>query len=458
MDNKFKTMKNKKLTLTEFKIEGLFGSRDICIPFNNPVKILIGENGLGKTTMLNALYYTITSQFHKLNSIDFEKISLTLSSGDVFEISKSDIALVSDEELLNPRVTNITSRLDKILTDDEKIELARAFQNQDNKTLAQTVDKYVRKVSPQFPSYSFLIRKSIQFMFEGTLAKLQELSTKLRQNLGTDIIYFPTYRRIEEDLKTLGLNEEKILREDRGLIHFGMEDVQTILDSNLLEIKNTAINGFSSLTGELLNQYVEELPKIPKKIQKKIESNILNIILDRVGENIKQTTKDEIIRLVDSKQIFQQQEKYRYLANFLVQLIKIYEEQEELDYLLKEFSEVCSKYLIGKRLVYNESKLTISTYDNIKDKPIDLKNLSSGEKQILSIFSKIYLESRNSKIVLFDEPELSLSIEWQRDLLTDILKSNKCDLLIVVTHSPFIFDNELDILAVDMNDYVHYNE
>jgi len=64
------------------------------------------------------------------------------------------------------------------------------------------------------------------------------------------------------------------------------------------------------------------------------------------------------------------------------------------------------------------------------------------------------LESSEEFILLFDEPELSLSIEWQKLLLPDILKSGKCRLLLAVTHSPFIFDNELDLNANDLDIFV----
>ena len=81
--------------------------------------------------------------------------------------------------------------------------------------------------------------------------------------------------------------------------------------------------------------------------------------------------------------------------------------------------------------------------------------LSSEEKQIISIFSKIYLSDRDKRfIVLFDEPELSLSMLWQKQLLPDIVNSNKCDFLLAVTHSPFIFDNELDKYAVGLSEYI----
>ena len=81
---------------------------------------------------------------------------------------------------------------------------------------------------------------------------------------------------------------------------------------------------------------------------------------------------------------------------------------------------------------------------------LNLQQLSSGEKQIVSLFSKIYLEDSLNSIIIIDEPELSLSLNWQKMLLPDIIQSNKCDLLVTVTHSPFIFDNEFDVFAKEM--------
>ena len=34
------------------------------------------------------------------------------------------------------------------------------------------------------------------------------------------------------------------------------------------------------------------------------------------------------------------------------------------------------------------------------------------------------------------------------------MKSEKCSLLVAVTHSPFIFDNEYDFLAQDMGECI----
>jgi hypothetical protein len=41
-----------------------------------------------------------------------------------------------------------------------------------------------------------------------------------------------------------------------------------------------------------------------------------------------------------------------------------------------------------------------------------------------------------------------------KQLLPDIIHSNKCAFLLSVTHSPFIFDNELDKYAIGMDTYI----
>ena len=60
--------------------------------------------------------------------------------------------------------------------------------------------------------------------------------------------------------------------------------------------------------------------------------------------------------------------------------------------------------------------------------------------------------------MIIDEPELSLSIKWQSMLLPDIIRSGNCKLLLTVTHSPFIFDNEFDLDAREMRRYIKYSD
>ena len=134
-----------------------------------------------------------------------------------------------------------------------------------------------------------------------------------------------------------------------------------------------------------------------------------------------------------------------FLVYYLQKLVCIYEAQEAINKKLSKFAIVCSKYLSGKKIEYDETMLTVKVLDKDGSK-IDFNDLSSGEKQIISIFSKVYLDVTSQCIFIIDEPEISLSIEWQKDFLKDIYDSGKIALLIATTHSPFIFSN----------DYVNY--
>jgi ABC-type sugar transport system ATPase subunit len=96
------------------------------------------------------------------------------------------------------------------------------------------------------------------------------------------------------------------------------------------------------------------------------------------------------------------------LVYFISKLIDIYNEHKHLDDSVKKFRDICNKYLTDKQFIYDESSVDLDLYRNNTKERVELSKLSSGEKQIISIFSKVYLEKNNNLIVLFDEPELSL--------------------------------------------------
>jgi ABC-type cobalamin/Fe3+-siderophores transport system ATPase subunit len=85
--------------LRSFSINRLFGFKDIKILFDKEATILIAENGAGKTTILNALYYTISCKFDKLRPIEFGSIILEFASGETVEIKKDDLDLLDLNEL-----------------------------------------------------------------------------------------------------------------------------------------------------------------------------------------------------------------------------------------------------------------------------------------------------------------------------------------------------------------------
>lgn len=73
------------------------------------------------------------------------------------------------------------------------------------------------------------------------------------------------------------------------------------------------------------------------------------------------------------------------------------------------------------------------------EESIPLYKLSSGEKQLLIILLRVFLMEEQPYILLMDEPEISLHIEWQYRLFEEIRGLNPNCQIITSTHSPSLF-------------------
>lgn len=71
---------------------------------------------------------------------------------------------------------------------------------------------------------------------------------------------------------------------------------------------------------------------------------------------------------------------------------------------------------------------------------LGVSQLSSGEKLVLQLFASILI-NRQASVLILDEPEISLSVEWQKSLLDNILLLNEELQILVATHSPAIVMN-----------------
>lgn len=64
--------------------------------------------------------------------------------------------------------------------------------------------------------------------------------------------------------------------------------------------------------------------------------------------------------------------------------------------------------------------------------------LSSGEKQMLVILLTVLVEDQQPYVLFMDEPEVSLHIEWQKQLINIIMQLNPNVQIILTTHSPAV--------------------
>jgi predicted ATPase len=108
------------------------------------------------------------------------------------------------------------------------------------------------------------------------------------------------------------------------------------------------------------------------------------------------------------------------------------------DSRLEKLNLLFNKYFTNKEVIATPFGISISTKDFNND--INFDELSSGEKKLIILFTIIMFS--DNLIILLDEPEMSLSVTWQKDLLTDVIINTNYIKLLVTTQSPYIVSND----------------
>lgn len=85
-------------------------------------------------------------------------------------------------------------------------------------------------------------------------------------------------------------------------------------------------------------------------------------------------------------------------------------------------------------------------FESYDGSPIDPELLSSGEQHELVLLHEFLFRTEAGSIVLVDEPEISLHVQWQRNFVEDLIAISKLVgfQFIIATHSPQIVDRWID--------------
>ena len=98
---------------------------------------------------------------------------------------------------------------------------------------------------------------------------------------------------------------------------------------------------------------------------------------------------------------------------------------------------------------------SIIYFDKDIKKELKFSDLSSGERQLVYILVQVALnatEEEKISIILMDEPEISLHLDWQEHFIKRITILNPNAQLIIVTHSPALIMNGWNDVYLDMTD------
>ena len=422
----------RKYFIESLKITNLWGYQDIDRTFNRDVNILIGPNGSGKTTILNLLHSILSGDLRSLLNINFEqaKIGLRSFKGRSVRTIKVDI-------------------------EDEFLKL-KVGQKEHSAPISI--------LSGQRP-----VRPSLRYLYERDNVIRNMLSEEIdgESTPLVPLVWLPVSRR-------LPVTEDE---EDRYTRREPLESV----DLRLEKLLSSLSRYYSILNAQLSERYREFERQVLSAILYSKEHDQVYSMLKAVPSSLPtKTEKDQLLRAFDDAGLLNEQMQSRINEHFgaIEKSIKRIKQSSETEKKISELDDILVLPLISrtKDMVEFARKLEnyrkdifapLHHYENtvnsfLEDKTIKVdesdglkielsskselnwRALSSGEKQILILLTEVLLKIDEPVVYIADEPELSLHVNWQENLLESLETLGGQKQVIVATHSPDIVGEFLD--------------
>ncbi len=452
--------------LLQFSIIDLWGEKKVDLKFRDNRLILVGENGSGKTTILRILYETLACKWALLSVEDFSRIELTFTESKTITIYKSEIEQAKElfVDLESSLFRDLPPVIRRALIERSNISGRGISYDQVHEMLSE-YGYSDREIADQIKERMNSVEKEA----------FANLSHQIAERLGCSVIYLPTYRRVEKRIGYINEREyrrirsnanfripNKVLTEDQSLeiAKTGMDDVEYFIQLMIDEIHRKADMSASRLNYQcfkgIINKTSDTVPYDAGILTEEEIERVFGSINENVLSPVESNQIQELLKKMKLKDGPKQQTYDQIVFYFYSMLHDRYLSIKESEKVILSFFDACNTYLVNKKFVYNEKEYAydVRVMDGEKERCITLEQLSSGEKQVISIFSYLYLSPFSKSIILIDEPELSLSVRWQKRFLLDISKGTQCAGVISVTHSPFVFDNELKQYAHSLEEFI----
>lgn len=417
------------------EVSGFWGSVSIDADFNSGVNIIIGKNGTGKTTFMNILQAILAVDPEALFDSPFDSVRLSLSNGArnrtvrVEKIEQSGAPFpyakyqISNKSFLLPLYIADDSRampvmhrrraieeIQRIRAEmDELVSVASLSVHRNSyDTDPDSRERYPKKfVSPVDARLNHLINRLTQYHLEVS-NEARKIAADLQRKVLISLLY------TEADKKNLRAYPSSF---DEKAERLGLTAAYKQLGISGPEI--------SKKINEHVNTVARAVHKLSSAFAPKKGEKVDDFRIDISALEALKSTQD-VVRMSLEAEV----------------------KSDELFAPTSLFTEILAKFIPEKKFEFSGGRFKVTSPD------IQLFRLSSGEKQLLILLIETLLQKNEPCIFLADEPELSLHISWQRQIIDAVATLNPSAQIVVATHSPEVAGGHASSL-VDMEDILH---
>jgi predicted ATP-dependent endonuclease of OLD family len=401
---------SEKMWVSGIEISGLAGSdKVIKYELNSDINIFFGDNGSGKTSLLKILNAAATNTTANLSDVPFQSAKITINYYGVFLLERS---------IENTFYTKI----------DEKRQPDLPTVG----TLSDSLDTHA------VPSLTGLMGYGIGKLeaplnWESSMYRLSKDGTWKPFEKGKKIGYILEHQYLPTSRLYLGLVPKTTwdrheLTEQELEQNFS-ERIKGLWKEYNYELARTEADA----QAQGLARIMKDVWSSPSQNEADIEINIEQAY-NRVGKFLNRQEND-LANILESLENFRLRiDGQKHLKNIVKDINDVEEAIEKAMVPKTKLKDMITRLYGDKvKLVIEEKEITART---IRDREISLGVLSSGQKQLLMILLSTLMAK--DKPILVDEPEISMHVDWQSELVTDMHQLTPSSQIIMATHSPEI--------------------
>ena len=385
---------------------------------------MIGPNGSGKTMTLRMIDNLFNQPLVRLVRMPFRKMEVAFDDGSVIVAEKALSGNVRPEE------------------DTEGLEIALLSHHDKGGEIGGLFTHYEREFSHDFDETVPKIPEWLQNIRESIAVKLIDIErltySKRRRHRPSPGSFRDLLSRQSESFAIMPEFSES--RSERRVRHYSAELAGRVQDT---------FREYGSLSQSLDRTFPSRIVTEPERPDYSV--NHLSKDLAEIEEKHSNLVEAGLIardeKPMEIPDAFGVDEpRLRVLAIYAENAKQKLAVFDDLYKRVRTFLRIANTRFLYKRVMVGADGLSVVDSDNLK---LDLEMLSSGEQHELVILYELLFRIPDNSLILIDEPELSLHVQWQEQFLEDIEEMATLSnfRVILATHSPEIIGDRWDLTA-----------
>ena len=448
------------MKISQIGVYGLFDQFDHEIEFSleEPITIMLGPNGFGKTMILRIINALFNSSLQSLERLPFQKLLISFDDSSMLRVNRTLNKHTSTEDHKRFRFEldyyKSSTMIGSITSDDVQI-------NREDLSFPISI------IEDIVPSLDQIGSSEWRNLSTGETLGLDEVIAEFGEQL-------PSFRmsdtkpawiyELNQSIPVRFIGTERLTRSsspnepprERGiLLHYSNRYERTVrtvrhYSDDLAEKVQQTLARYANLSQSLDSTFPVRLVEEPTKpalstdevrsrLTKVEEARSRVVEAGLLGQEHERLTVPDIRSVDESTQ--------GVLAVYAQDALRKLSVFDDLYNRVNTFTRIANARFLHKQVSVSAEGLAVTGSNGSK---IELEMLSSGEQHELVLLYDLLFSTTENSLIMIDEPELSLHVAWQREILSDLKEMAKLSNfhVLLATHSPQIIGDNNHLVVM----------